>query len=383
MYSTDEQQLKKTALYDMHIAAKAKMVLFSGYNMPLHYSTGIMLEHNHTRDAASLFDVSHMGQIILSGSGIGEALEKLMPLDLQSMLIYEQKYGVMTNIEGGIVDDLVIARWAEDTYFLVVNAARKEEDLNHLRDHLSGFTVEYMGDHALLALQGPKAAQVMEELSPMASHLSFMNSCHISIGDVDCFVSRSGYTGEDGFEISVDRGHAQSLCEQLLASGVVKWAGLGARDSLRLEAGLCLYGNELNETISPIQAGLAWTMSKSRRRGGNNEGGFLGADAIFAEIAKTPKRCRVAFLVEHRAPVRRGAKIIDNLGDVIGVITSGGFSPTLGQPIAMGYVQREYSVPGSGLNAIIRGKPRGVVVTKMPLVPTRYLRFAEQVATQP
>lgn len=383
MHSTDGQQLKKTPLYNMHVAAKAKMVTFSGYDMPLHFSQGIMREHKHTREEASLFDVSHMGQIILSGSGIGAALEKLMPIDLQSMPIYQQQYGVMTNVEGGIVDDLVVTRWADDTYFLVVNAARKEEGLIHLRNHLSGFNVEYMADHVLIALQGPKAVQVMEELSPTASHLTFMNSCHLSIGDADCFVSRSGFTGEDGFEISVDRAHAQSLSEQLLATDAVKWAGLGARDSLRLEAGLCLYGNELNETISPVQAGLLWTISKSRRRGGINEGGFLGADAIFAEMARTPKRCRVGFVVEHRAPVRRGAKIIDNLGDVIGVITSGGFSPTLGTPIAMGYVQREYSVPGSGLNAIIRGKPRSIVVTAMPLVPTRYFRATERLTTQP
>ena len=383
MYSTDGQQLRKTALYDMHIAAKAKMVTFAGYNMPLHFSTGIMREHNHTRGSASLFDVSHMGQIILSGSGIGAALEKLMPIDLQSMPIYQQLYGVMTNVEGGIVDDLVVTRWAEDTYFLVVNAVRKEEDLNHLLNHLPGFTVEYMSDQALIALQGPKAVQVMEEISPTASNLTFMDSCHLSIGGVDCFVSRSGYTGEDGFQISVYQTHAKSLSEQFLASGIVKWAGLGARDSLRLEAGLCLYGNELNETISPIQAGLLRTISKSRRPGGIKEGGFLGDKAIFDEMARTPKRCRVAFVVEHRTPVRRGAKIIDNLGDVIGVVTSGGFSPTLGLPIAMGYVQREYSVPGSGLNAIIRGKPRGIVVTKMPLVPTHYCRSAEPQTTQP
>lgn len=378
MYSTDGQQLKKTALYNMHVAAKAKMVTFAGYSMPLHFSSGIMREHSHTREKVSLFDVSHMGQIILSGCGIGEALEKLIPIDLLSMPIYRQCYGVMTNTEGGIVDDLVITRWAEDTYFLVVNAARKEEDLRHLRDHLSGFSVEYMADHALISLQGPKAMQVMQELSPVASNLIFMNSCHISIAGADCFVSRSGYTGEDGFEISIDRAHAKPLCEQLLASGIVKWAGLGARDSLRLEAGLCLYGNELNEDISPVQAGLVWTISKSRRQGGIKEGGFLGAEVIFSEIARTPKRCRVALVVEHRAPVRRGAKIIDNLGNVIGVITSGGFSPTLGVPIAMGYVQREYSVPGSGLNAIIRGKPRGIVVTLMPPVKTNYYRHSEQ-----
>jgi aminomethyltransferase len=222
MYSTDGRQLRKTALYNLQVAAKAKMVAFAGYNMSLHYSTGIMREHNHTRDFASLFDVSHMGQIILSGAGIGAALEKLLPIDLESMPIYKQQFAVLTNTEGGIVDDLVITRWAEDTYFLVVNAARKEEDIIHLRDHLPGFTVEYMGDHALLALQGPKAAEVMEELSPVVSHLTFMNSCHISIGEVDCFVSRSGYTGEDGFEISVDQAHARSLCEKIFASGTVK-----------------------------------------------------------------------------------------------------------------------------------------------------------------
>jgi aminomethyltransferase len=377
MYSTEAQHLRKTALHNMHVAAKAKMVTFAGYNLPLHYCAGIMGEHNHTRHAASLFDVSHMGQIILSGSGIGIALEKLVPIDLQSMPTYQQKYAVMTNEEGGLVDDLIVTRWADDTYFLVVNAARKEEDLLHLRNHLSGFTVEYMSDHALIALQGPKAVEVMAELSPIAANLFFMNSCHIPIGGADCFVSRSGYTGEDGFEISVDRVHAQSLCEQLLASGITKWAGLGARDSLRLEAGLCLYGNELNENISPVQAGLVWTFSKSRRLGGIQEGGFLGAEPIFAEMMRTPKRCRVTFIVEHRAPVRRGAKIIDNLGDVVGVVTSGGFSPTLGVPIAMGYVQREYSVPGCGLNAIIRGKPRGIVVAKMPLVQTHYYRSPE------
>lgn len=378
MYSSYRQKLRKTALFDTHIAEKAKMVSFAGYNMPLHYSSGIMREHNHTRESASLFDVSHMGQIVVSGLGVGAALEKLIPVDLQSMPVYRQHYGLMTNNEGGIFDDLVVTRWAEDSYFLVVNASRKEEDLRHLREQLPDFTIEYLEDHALLALQGPKAAEVMEDLAPAASSLLFMNSCHTSIGNIDCFVSRSGYTGEDGFEISVRSGQVHALCEHLLASGITRWAGLGARDSLRLEAGLCLYGNELNETISPVQAGLLWTISKSRRQGGIKEGGFPGAEAIFAEIARTPKRSRVAFTVEHRTPVRSGAKVIDNLGEVIGVITSGSFSPTLGVPIAMGYVQREYSVPGSGLNAIIRGKPRGVVVTQMPLVATKYCRVPAQ-----
>ena len=378
MHSSYGRKLRKTVLFDSHLAEKAKMVSFAGYNMPLHYSSGIMREDNHTRESASLFDVSHMGQIVVSGSGVGAALEKLIAIDLQSMPIYKQHYGLMTNAEGGIFDDLVVTRWAEDSYFLVVNAARKEEDIRHLQEQLPDFTIEHLEDYALLAVQGPKAIEVMEELSPAAANLLFMNSCHTSIGNIDCFVSRSGYTGEDGFEISVNHTQASELCDHLLASGVTRLAGLGARDSLRLEAGLCLYGNELNETISPVQAGLLWTISKSRRRGGIKEGGFLGADAIFAEIARTPKRSRIAFTVEHRTPVRSGAKVIDNLGEVIGVITSGSFSPTLGVPIAMGYVQREYSVPGSGLNAIIRGKPRGVVVTEMPLVPTKYCRVPAQ-----
>ena len=378
MYSSFGQKLSKTALYDNHIAEKAKMFSFAGYNMPLHFSSGIMNEHNHTRNSASLFDVSHMGQILISGSGVADALEKLLPIDLHAMPIYRQHYGLMTNAEGGIFDDLIVTRWAEDSFFLVVNASRKVEDLRHLRRHLPEFTVEHLEDHALLALQGPRAIDIIEKLSPDAANLMFLNSCHTTIGNIECFISRSGYTGEDGFEISVSQTQVEALCDQLLAGGTVRWAGLGARDSLRLEAGLCLYGNELNETISPVQAGLLWTISKSRRRGGIREGGFLGADAIFAEMARTPKRCRVAFAVEHRTPVRSGAKVIDNLGEVIGVITSGSFSPTLGVPIAMGYVQREYSVPGSGLNAIIRGKPRGVVVTQMPLVTTKYCRVPMQ-----
>ena len=372
MYSSYGQKLRKTVLFDTHVAAKAKMISFAGYNMPLHYSGGIMREHNHTRKSASLFDVSHMGQIVISGAGAGIALEKLMPIDFQSMSVYRQQYGLMTNTEGGIFDDLIVTKWAEDCYYLVVNASRKDEDLRYLREQLPQFTVEYLEDHALLALQGPKAVEIMDGLTPAVSSLLFMSGCHTTIGNIDCFISRSGYTGEDGFEISVSHSQVKDLCDQLLASGIARWAGLGARDSLRLEAGLCLYGNELNETISPVQAGLLWTISKSRRKGGIKEGGFPGAEAIFAEKARTPKRSRVAFTVEHRTPVRSGAKIIDNLGEVIGVITSGSFSPTLGGPIAMGYVQREYSVPGSGLNAIIRGKPRGVVVTQMPLVQTKY-----------
>lgn len=372
--SSSGEKLRTTVLLKTHIKHKARMFSFAGYNMPLHYSGGIMCEHNHTRNSASLFDVSHMGQIVVSGSGIGAALEKLIPIDLKSMPIYQQHYGLLTNAEGGIIDDLVITRWTEDSYFLVVNAIRKEDDYHHLREHLPDFNIMALEDYALLALQGPEAVEIIAELSPAAANLQFMNGCHTTIGGIDCFVSRSGYTGEDGFEISVDQAQVEKLCAFLMHSGAARWAGLGARDSLRLEAGLCLYGNELNETISPVQAGLLWTISKSRRRGGINEGGFLGADAIFAEIARTPKRSRIAFAVEHRAPVRSGAKVINNLGEVIGVVTSGRYSPTLGIPIAMGYVQREYSVPGSGLNAIVRGKPRGVVVTEMPLVPKQYFR---------
>ena len=369
-----EPDVSKTIFHDYHVAAGGKMVPFAGYLMPVQYSEGIMQEHLHCRDRAGLFDVSHMGQIIVKGEGAAEALEKLMPVDLQSLAINQQTYATLTNEQGGVLDDLIITRWTEDTFFLVVNAGCKAQDIAHIRKHLPNFEITYLADRGLLALQGLEAKDVMAELVPEANTLVFMNGGHASIDGIDVYITRSGYTGEDGFEISVDPADALALADILLAFESVNWIGLGARDSLRLEAGLCLYGHDMDQQTSPVEAGIIWSISKSRRAGGANEGGFLGADIILEKIASGVSKKRVGFVVDGRAPVREGAEIIDEAGTVVGVITSGGFGPTLQAPIAMGYVPAELSAVGTQLNALVRGKPRPITVTKMPLVPQRYFR---------
>ena len=369
-----EPDVNKTIFHDYHVAAGGKMVPFAGYLMPVQYSEGIMQEHLHCRDRAGLFDVSHMGQIIVKGEGAAEALEKLMPVDLQSLAINQQTYATLTNEQGGVLDDLIITRWTEDTFFLVVNAGCKAQDIAHIRKHLPNFEITYLADRGLLALQGLEAKDVMAELVPEANTLVFMNGGHASIDGIDVYITRSGYTGEDGFEISVDPTDALALADILLAFEAVNWIGLGARDSLRLEAGLCLYGHDMDQQSSPVEAGIIWSISKSRRAGGANEGGFLGADIILKQIASGVSKKRVGFVVDGRAPVREGAEIIDEAGTVVGVITSGGFGPTLQTPIAMGYVPTGLSAVGTQLNALVRGKPRPITVTKMPLVPQRYFR---------
>jgi aminomethyltransferase len=369
-----ELDVSKTIFHDYHVAAGGKMVPFAGYLMPVQYSEGIMQEHLHCRDRAGLFDVSHMGQIIVKGEGAAEALEKLMPVDLQSLAINQQTYATLTNEQGGVLDDLIITRWTEDTFFLVVNAGCKAQDIAHIRKHLPNFEITYLADRGLLALQGLEAKYVMAELVPEANTLVFMNGGHASIDGIDVYITRSGYTGEDGFEISVDPTDALALADILLAFEAVNWIGLGARDSLRLEAGLCLYGHDMDQQSSPVEAGIIWSISKSRRAGGVNEGGFLGADIILKQIASGVSKKRVGFVVDGRAPVREGAEIIDEAGTVVGIITSGGFGPTLQTPIAMGYVPTGLSAVGTQLNALVRGKPRPITVTKMPLVPQRYFR---------
>jgi aminomethyltransferase len=366
--------LKKTSFYDYHIAAQGKMVPFAGYLMPVQYSEGIMQEHLHCRDNAGLFDVSHMGQVVVKGEGAALALERLMPVDLESLGINQQTYATFTTEAGGISDDLIITRWAEDTFFLVVNAGCKEQDIAHLRAHLPNFEITYLADRQLLALQGLRAKEVMAELAPEANKLVFMNGCRVSIDGMDCYVTRSGYTGEDGFELSVDAADALALADKLLAHDAVNWIGLGARDSLRLEAGLCLYGHDMNLDTSPVEAGIIWSINKSRRVDGAKAGGFLGADIILGHIANGVTKKRVGFLVDGRAPVREGAEIIDEQGTVVGQITSGGFGPTLQAPIAMGYVPTELSIVGTQLQALVRGKARPITVTKMPLVQQRYFR---------
>ena len=369
--STDTEA-QKTIFYDYHLAAGGKMVPFAGYLMPVQYSSGIMQEHLHCRDNAGLFDVSHMGQIIVEGEGAARALEKLMPVDLESLAINQQTYATLTNEQGGVMDDLIVTRWAENTFFLVVNAGCKMQDLEHIRSHLPGFDIRYLGEQGLLALQGLRATEIMAELSAEANKLVFMHGCHID--GIDCYITRSGYTGEDGFEISVAPSDAHKLADKLLSYELVNWIGLGARDSLRLEAGLCLYGHDMNEQTSPVEAGIIWSISQSRRADGAKAGGFLGAETILAQIANGVTKKRVGFLVDGRAPVREGAEIVDDAGNVVGVITSGGFGPTLQAPIAMGYVASELAAVGSKLNALVRGVARPITVTKMPLVEQRYFR---------
>ena len=350
------------------------MVPFAGYEMPVQYPEGIKTEHLHTREHAGLFDVSHMGQIVITGEGVAQALEALVPVELESLGINKQTYALFTNDQGGILDDLMIARWAEDCFFLVVNAACKEQDLDHLKKHLPGFEIEYIEGRGLLALQGPAAVNVMAQLAPEVRELVFMTGARATLVGIDCYITRSGYTGEDGFEISVPAESAELLARKLLSFDQVHAVGLGARDSLRLEAGLCLYGHDLDTETTPIQGSLLWSISKSRRADGKKAGGFPGADIIFKEQANGAARKRVGLKIEGKAPVREGAELVNVDGIQVGVVTSGGFGPSMNAPVAMGYVATEYAVVGTELNAVVRGKPRPVTVEKMPFVPQRYYR---------
>lgn len=368
------EQSKITRFHDYHIEAGAKMVSFAGYSMPINYPDGIMQEHLHTRDAAGLFDVSHMGQVVISGSSIAEQLERLMPLDLNTLANNDMTYSTLMNDQGGILDDLIITRWDENTFFIVVNAACKHQDIQHFRDNLEDAEITELEDQGLLALQGPSAVAVLSELAPEVARLNFMQGCSAMINDCACFVTRSGYTGEDGFEISIKPQDCHKVADTLLANKNVRWVGLGARDSLRLEAGLCLYGHDMDNNTTPIEASLLWSISKSRREGGQKQAGFLGSDTVLKHIKDGIEKKRVGFIVEERAPVREGAEIVDKSGTVIGIITSGGFSPSLQQPIAMGYIATKYSSTGTQVNALVRGKSRPLVVSSMPFVPQRYYR---------
>ena len=366
--------LKATPLKDLHLELEARMVPFAGYEMPVQYPEGIKTEHLHTREHAGLFDVSHMGQVVITGEGVAQALEALVPVELESLGINKQTYALFTNDQGGILDDLMIARWAGDCFFLVVNAACKEQDLDHLKKHLPGFEIEYLEGRGLLALQGPAAVNVMAQLAPEVRELVFMTGARATLAGIDCYITRSGYTGEDGFEISVPAESAELLARKLLSFDQVHAVGLGARDSLRLEAGLCLYGHDLDTETTPIQGSLLWSISKSRRADGEKAGGFPGADIIFKEQANGAARKRVGLKIEGKAPVREGAELVNAEGIQVGVVTSGGFGPSMDAPVAMGYVATEYAAVGTELNAMVRGKPRPVTVEKMPFVPQRYYR---------
>jgi aminomethyltransferase len=377
MSATDAgQQLKRTPLYDLHVELGAKMVPFAGYEMPVQYPMGVMKEHLHTRaeGKAGLFDVSHMGQVRLSGAEAKAALETLVPVDIIDLPENMQRYAVFTNEEGCILDDLMVANFG-DSLFVVVNAACKEQDIAHMKKHLSGrCKVEELADRALLALQGPGAAAVMSRLAPGVEKMVFMNTAKVTLVGVECFISRSGYTGEDGYEISVPNDKAVELAKLLLAQPEVAPIGLGARDSLRLEAGLCLYGHDIDTTTTPIEGSLLWALSKVRRADGARAGGFPGAEVILGQIKNGVSKKRVGLLPKDRVPVREGAELVDGEGRVIGKVTSGGFGPTLGGPLAMGYVDAAHATVGATFSAMVRGKAIPVEVVKTPFVAQRYYR---------
>ncbi|MCP5459983.1 MAG: glycine cleavage system aminomethyltransferase GcvT [Gammaproteobacteria bacterium] len=366
-------ELARTPLYDLHLELGAKMVPFAGYEMPVQYPAGIMKEHLHTRAQAGLFDVSHMGQVRLAGAQAATALETLVPVDVLDLGLNHQRYALFTNDQGGILDDLMITQ-AGDHLFVVVNAACKEQDLALLRTLEDRCEVKELSDWALLALQGPQAAQAMARIAPELNRLVFMTAARVEIQGTDCFVTRSGYTGEDGFEISVPAEQAESLARALLAQPEVQPIGLGARDSLRLEAGLCLYGHDIDTQTTPVEASLLWALSKVRRADGARAGGFPGAAVIHRQIAEGVTRKRVGIQPEGKAPVRDGATLVDNDSQPIGAVTSGGFGPSIARPIAMGYVTTAQARVGTELQALVRGKPQPVKVAKLPFVQQRYYR---------
>lgn len=369
--------LNRTPLYDLHVSLGAKMVPFAGYEMPVQYAPGVMKEHLWTREHAGLFDVSHMGQVILRAkSGSVEdavrALETLVPVNILGLQEGRQRYALFTNDAGGILDDLMVARKA-DHLLLVVNAACKADDIAHLSAHLSGTCdVIPVTDRALIALQGPEAAKALARLVPGASDMRFMDAAEGTWNDATLWITRSGYTGEDGYEISVPEAQAQAFNEALLAMEEVEPIGLGARDSLRLEAGLCLYGHDIDTTTTPVEAALEWAIQKARREG-ERAGGFPGADIILDQLANGAPRRRVGLLPDGRAPMREGTELF--AGDThVGTVTSGAFGPSLEAPMSMGYVATEHSQTGTKLEGEVRGKRMPVTVADLPFRPSNYKR---------
>ncbi len=345
------------------------MVDFAGWAMPVQYPSGIIKEHTQARERAALFDVSHMGQVSIEGPEAAAAIERLVPADIQGLAPGRARYTQLTNETGGMIDDLIITATGTGL-FVVVNAGGREADLAHLEAHLPDHDVRLLADRALLALQGPAAASVLAAMAPEVAELAFMESRELTLSGLEVRVSRLGYTGEDGFEISVHADHAQKLARTLLANEQVAPAGLGARDSLRLEAGLCLYGHDIDATTSPVEAALTWTIGKRRR----SEGGFPGAERILRELQDGPERRLVGLKPEGRAPAREGAGIFDEAEKPVGRITSGGFGPTVQAPVAMGYVENHLREPGTRLMIELRGKPVPAEVTRLPFVPHRYHR---------
>ncbi|MEZ5504131.1 MAG: glycine cleavage system aminomethyltransferase GcvT [Halioglobus sp.] len=366
--------LLRTPLDALHRELGAKMVPFAGYDMPVQYPAGIIREHLHTREAAGLFDVSHMGQVVVEGPGTVALLESLVAADIEGLGIDRQTYALFTNDNGGVRDDLIITRWDEQRFFLVVNASCKVQDIAYMRGRLSGQQLTVLEDRALLALQGPSARDVMRSFCAPAAQLVFMQGCRGVVDGTEVYITCSGYTGEDGFEISAPAAAAERLARRLLDADPVRAIGLGARDSLRLEAGLCLYGHELTTEIDPVQAGLAWSISKSRRPEGVRPGGFPGAETIFQHMRDKPALCRVGLRVDGKRPVREGQVILDNSGRQVGEISSACYGASVGGPIAMAYIERTLAQPGTSLLAVVRDKPLPVSVTTLPFIPQRYFR---------
>jgi aminomethyltransferase len=377
----DAPALRTTPLDSWHRRHGARMVPFAGYDMPVQYDLqgdlaarcrgGVLAEHLHTRTHAGLFDVSHMGQATLSGPDVATALETLVPGDIAGLKPGRQRYTLLTNPAGGVIDDLMVARLDENRLFLVVNASRKDIDFAHLEANLSGtITLTKLEDRALLALQGPEAAAVMARLSPEAAALPFMGVIATRLAGIDCLISRSGYTGEDGFEISVPAAQAESLADTLIGHQEVAPIGLGARDSLRLEAGLCLYGNDIDELTSPIEAGLTWVIGKRRK----TDWAFPGGTVMRDQLDHGAPRHRVGIRPDGRAPARAQTLIVAEDGSEAGIITSGGFGPSVNGPVAMGYVRKDLAADGTKLNLIVRGKPVPATVVPLPFTPHRYIR---------
>ncbi|MDC0033350.1 glycine cleavage system aminomethyltransferase GcvT [Alphaproteobacteria bacterium] len=368
-----KNDLKRTDLYDLHIAEGGKMVPFAGYEMPVQYRAGVLAEHKHTRARASIFDVSHMGQLKVWGDDCLAALETLVPGDIVGLAPGRMRYTQFTNDAGGILDDLIVTN-VGNYLFLVVNAACKDADIAHLQAHLPrGVAIEILNDRSLIALQGPAAAGVLARHAPGAATMPFMSALPFKIDGSPLAITRSGYTGEDGFEITIPSGDALRITELLLAEEGVELAGLGARDSLRLEAGLCLYGHDLDEKTTPVEAALTWSIGKRRRE----EGGFPGAVVIKRQILAGVSRKRVGILPDGKAPAREGTQITDADGVFIGTVTSGGFGPSAGGPVSMGYVDTAHAFSGCRASLVVRGAPRPCRIVPMPFIPNRYYREQE------
>ena len=366
--------LLETPLTSLHQELGAKLVPFAGYSMPISYPSGIIAERNHTRSHAGLFDVSHMGQVTVSGHNVAQRLEAVMPNDFLSLAPMASAYALLTNDQGGVRDDLIVTNLGDERFHLVLNAGNKHEDLTYLNSTLPDLTFELHEDRALLALQGPDARAVMARLTNAASELAFMTAAQDHINGVDVWVTCSGYTGEDGFEISVTASQAHRVAQCLLAESEVEAIGLGARDSLRLEAGLCLHGHELSAHVTPVEAGLTWAISRERRESGYRPGGYPGAAIIHQQLVEGAARKRVGLKVDGRRPVRAGEALLDSEGVEVGAICSDAFGASVGGPVAMGFVEPKCSQVGSGLHVIVRGKRVDLTVVSLPMVPHRYYR---------